>query len=126
MFDRSWQRQGACFQMGGTLFDEDTWHRPALEICRDCPVKRECADDALSRKTASDCGVWGFTSLSQRERLRQRQTDLDTVWKHNANRIDREVAREQEQLAQTSLFDELADMPERLSKVDRLFVYVGA
>jgi len=126
MSEARWRKQGACYRMGGDAFDYDTWHRPAFAICKDCPVKVECANDALSRKTAEDCGVWGFTSLAQRDRLRQKQTDLDTVWKHNEHRLQREIAKEQEELSQTSLFDALVDMPERLSTVDRLFVFVGA
>jgi hypothetical protein len=120
-----WRKQAACYGMGGNAFDHDTWHRPALELCRTCPVKTECLGDALDRKQAADCGVWGFTSLAQRERIRQRHTTPQNVWSYNEQRIDRERAKEEEASLQSSLFADSAKTSERLVTVDRLFMSVG-
>ena len=126
MPEAAWRRQANCYRRGGDLFDHDTWHRPALELCRDCPVKRDCLEDALQRKQASDCGVWGFSSLAQRERMRQGHTTPQNVWAYNQQRIDREAEKERDAASRATLFDEAAATAERLATVDRLFVYVGA
>jgi len=120
MSDTRWHREAACYRLGGDLFDSDTWHSPALALCATCPVKMECATDALSRKSAEDCGIWGFASLAQRDRIRRRQTDLATVWSHNEQRLQKELV-EKETAAQVSLFDELAQAEERRSKVELIF-----
>lgn len=120
-----WHRQAACYGLGGTTFDHDTWHRPALEMCRDCAVRDHCLSDALDRKQAADCGVWGFTSLAQRERIRQGHTTREKVWSYNSERIDRERAKELEADLQASLFVDDEQLAERLVTVDRLYEQVG-
>lgn len=47
--------------------------RPALELCRACPVRRECADYALGSTagTLGLSGIWGGLSARQRRRLRE-------------------------------------------------------
>lgn len=56
---------------------DDPWHsdsaedrRKAMSICADCPVRSECLDDALSRKT--QYGIRGGMTADDRKALLQR------------------------------------------------------
>lgn len=70
-----WMARAACRGQPTELFfpvrGEDV--RPALELCRECPVRRECAEYALGSTagTLAVSGIWGGLSARQRRRLRQ-------------------------------------------------------
>lgn len=49
------------------LFVSGAQQRQATSICRDCPVKRECAAEALDNK--EEYGVWGGLTERQRRSL---------------------------------------------------------
>lgn len=49
------------------LFVSGAQQRQATSICRDCPVKRECAAEALDNK--EEYGVWGGLTERQRRTL---------------------------------------------------------
>ncbi len=73
---REWITDAACLGM----LDDDIWFQPgrgnvpveALRICRGCPVRAECLDDALSSNDPTrDDGVWGGTTPKLRSEIRQ-------------------------------------------------------
>jgi WhiB family redox-sensing transcriptional regulator len=72
-----WQLLGACREEDSELFfgsDDETRRETrdreatAKEVCRRCPVLRECREHVLL--TAQSHGVWGALSESDREDLR--------------------------------------------------------
>lgn len=53
-------------------------------FCRDCPVRRECAEFAIwggptGEVGMYDHGIWGGLSAVQRQRVRRGKLDLDTL-----------------------------------------------
>ena len=44
---------------------------PAKLICRRCPVIEECLAEAMSRSEYEDSGVWGGTTLEERNAMRR-------------------------------------------------------
>ena len=44
-----------------------TRERAAVEVCRSCPVRRECLEHALESR--EPYGVWGGTTEAEREQL---------------------------------------------------------
>lgn len=85
-----WYARAACRgHKAAHLWDDDRWSIAPLSICRTCPVKRECAELAISYADASDCGIWGFTTFMQRGRIRRRRLTLERAWERNASLIDK-------------------------------------
>lgn len=70
-----WQARAACRGMGSVFFPEVEHHKAAVEraraICRECPVRRECLDMALSLPCMTS-GIWGGTTTAQRDGIRRR------------------------------------------------------
>lgn len=66
--DRPWQEYAACREVDPAIFhvEKGESSAPAKRICRGCPVRDECLEDALAR--GDRFGVWG--GLSDRERRR--------------------------------------------------------
>ena len=69
----TWHAEGLCRDH----HTPDLWHpasakddaaREAKTICRVCPVRALCADEALNDPTLS--GVWGGLTANQRTRMR--------------------------------------------------------
>lgn len=58
---------------GGTPRRPDTRVLVAREVCRGCPVRAECLDDAQARREATDPahggGIWGGLTGPERRRL---------------------------------------------------------
>lgn len=73
MTGMDWRTQAACvghdpemwFPVPGDAADK------AKRICRGCPVRRDCLFFALRHPTATRCGIWGGTSRTERDELRQ-------------------------------------------------------
>jgi WhiB family redox-sensing transcriptional regulator len=71
--DLSWQADGRC-----THTNPEVWFpkvgsngTDAKRICRNCPVRVECLDYAMSLGVDTTFGIWGGTS--KRERLKARK-----------------------------------------------------
>lgn len=70
---RSWVDRAACAGMDTELFfparGEST--AEAKAVCRGCPVRAECLDDAVER--GEKFGIWGGASKRERDRLRRQR-----------------------------------------------------
>lgn len=66
-----WWAEAACLGAGPRIFfpTRGAESKTAKAICRSCPVRAECLEDAL--KQGYKFGVWG--GLSERERRRVRR-----------------------------------------------------
>lgn len=67
-----WMERAACLGMDTDVFYPDPGRRsaqPALAICRECPVRQECMDHALSQPEVF--GVWGGATAPERRRMRR-------------------------------------------------------
>jgi WhiB family redox-sensing transcriptional regulator len=63
--DRAWVSEGLCRSKDpDELFVKGAAQRQAANICRHCPVRQQCAADALDNKV--EFGVWG--GMTERER----------------------------------------------------------
>ena len=62
-----WRWEGACVGMGNEMWFPTIGQRPAeaIEVCRGCLVRRECAEYALEHN--QHWGVWG--GLTERQRF---------------------------------------------------------
>lgn len=58
------------------LFVSGAQQRQATSICRNCPVKRECAADALDNKV--EYGIWGGLTERQRRTLLRKHPDVES------------------------------------------------
>lgn len=61
MQSQKWKQEAACLEFDVNLFfdkyEEDVSIRPQIdEFCRDCPVRKLCFAEAVSKK---EWGVWG-------------------------------------------------------------------
>lgn len=66
-----WSLLARCQGMGDAMFPDPVDPRPAREICRGCPVLKECLAEALDERI--EWGVWGgMTERERRSLLRQR------------------------------------------------------
>lgn len=72
----AWVSRGACRGAPTDLFfpEEPGEAEPALQVCRRCPVRAECADYALGIPGLE--GIWGgLTETDRRRHRRHRHTD---------------------------------------------------
>jgi WhiB family redox-sensing transcriptional regulator len=63
----NWRDRAACKGHDSSAFFDDETPRPALAICRRCPVTRECLSAALDN--AEPAGIWGGLTSTQRARI---------------------------------------------------------
>ncbi|HTP16672.1 MAG TPA: WhiB family transcriptional regulator [Streptosporangiaceae bacterium] len=71
-----WGRQAACAGMPVSIFFPDTGHdtRPAKRICRGCPVRGECLEEAMRLDVpGARHGVAGGLSAGERSVLAQQR-----------------------------------------------------
>jgi WhiB family redox-sensing transcriptional regulator len=75
----AWRTDAACQDLGPDLFFPLGTTGPAIvqtitakQICRSCPVRRECLIDALGIPACQDLGIRG--GLTEGERVTLRQT----------------------------------------------------
>ncbi len=78
MTDPDWMLHGQCRGVADPdLFFPDaggaSTAKAAKRVCRPCPVRRTCLEWQLERAPVEsrDFGVWGGTSPTERERIRQ-------------------------------------------------------
>lgn len=70
--DASWKANAACHGMTDVFFpSRGESIAEAREICRRCPVTRECLDYAMRHN--EKFGVWSGTSERQRRRMRRQR-----------------------------------------------------
>jgi len=73
------------------LFVSGARQREVASICRNCPVKWECAADALDNKV--EYGVWGGLTERQRRSLLKKYPEVDSwatfLARHQAHRGSR-------------------------------------
>jgi WhiB family redox-sensing transcriptional regulator len=98
-----WQLRGRCRERGGIQFfhpDDDLGRisrrlreTAAKELCRRCPVRRQCATHAL--KSGEEYGVWGGYSEHDRTLLRDLgwQDALDGDRMADVAKLDVRLAR---------------------------------
>ena len=83
--DTEWQERALCASVDPWLFfqHEGSHSADALKLCRQCPVRAECLESALSweaQQAQQDMrytyGVWGGTTARERRAiLRQRRSN---------------------------------------------------
>lgn len=70
----AWAAQGACIGKDSTLFFPDRENSTeiprAKAVCKTCPVREPCLDEALKSPIADDEGIWGGTTKQERIRIR--------------------------------------------------------
>jgi WhiB family transcriptional regulator, redox-sensing transcriptional regulator len=76
--EMEWQLSGACREMDSWIFfpegrTNEGDVRWAKRICRDCPVRAECQEWALSRH--EEYGVWGGLSDKERKAIWKKQKE---------------------------------------------------
>lgn len=69
-----WYERALCREVDGEIFypEKGGTVEPAKAVCRNCDVRRECLEYALSRN--EEFGVWGGLSERERRALKQRKT----------------------------------------------------
>lgn len=65
-----WRDQAACAGHDPTTWDHG--HPEAYRICRSCPVRADCLNEALTNE--EDAGVWGGVDAPERTHLRRSRT----------------------------------------------------
>jgi WhiB family redox-sensing transcriptional regulator len=79
LLDQNWRAFAGCAKTDPDLFfavgAEE--HRTAKEICRQCPVRRECLSYAMD--VPIDHGIWG--GMTERERRRYRRRAGSSGWR---------------------------------------------
>lgn len=61
----------------------------AKAICRVCPVRRECLEDALR---VGEWGVWGGLTKAERDRCTDSDHDIeDAMAEYDANELEKRV-----------------------------------
>lgn len=65
-------RQALCVNEEPKLFDTTNWlNAPALQICRDCPIKQECVETVNPVRTFFDGIAGGFIWLNGRALVKE-------------------------------------------------------
>lgn len=79
LVDQDWRAEASCSKT-----DPELWfavgaleHKRAKNICRDCPVRRQCLSYAMDAPV--DHGIWG--GLTERERRRFRRQAGNVGWR---------------------------------------------
>ncbi|WP_431195959.1 WhiB family transcriptional regulator [Mycobacterium camsae] len=72
-----WHSRALCRSADAELlFASGAQQRQATSICRNCPVKRECAADALDNKV--EFGIWGGLTERQRRTLLRKHPHVES------------------------------------------------
>ena len=76
----SWQQRAACLGHLTTDWDAQDLTLDCATTCYVCPVRIECFGEAITRGRDSDVGVWGGTTLADRERIRAGKETVHDIW----------------------------------------------
>ena len=70
-----WHTRAACKGLTPDLFFPSVGgNKPstdAIRVCATCPVRTECLNEALKCPPMDDYGVWGGTTVTQRQQIRR-------------------------------------------------------
>jgi WhiB family redox-sensing transcriptional regulator len=77
-YDEDYRTRAVCASTDPELFFETGMTRTAKAICRNCPVTRECLNEALADEIAY--GVWGGMSPPERLQLMRRDHGAKYRW----------------------------------------------
>lgn len=77
-----WKDDAACTGID-PAFDTDFIRAPHVWVCETCPVRMDCLDDALRFIRDGDFGIWGGLSRDQRNLVRTRKSDYESLWQAN-------------------------------------------
>lgn len=89
MTDR-WQTRAACRHKSDARWDFPRMTAWCAELCLSCPVRLECLTEALQRNFDDDVGIWGGTTVAQRDRIRRRRSTVSREWQLTEEWIDEE------------------------------------
>lgn len=67
-----WMELAACRDRTDVDWYADEMSVEAAALCDACPVLRDCLAYALDRESKCDVGIWGGTTLRDRDQLRRR------------------------------------------------------
>jgi WhiB family redox-sensing transcriptional regulator len=76
-YQGSWTTGAKCLGTRDALFVEGAAQRQARVICTSCPVRRECAAEALNNHI--EFGIWGGLTERERRHLLRNRPDV-TCW----------------------------------------------
>lgn len=76
----SWKDEANCARDNDPAWLGDKVTLSIAKKCWPCPVRPDCLFEALRREAASDPGVWGGLSPSERRHVRQDKTRLNEYW----------------------------------------------
>jgi hypothetical protein len=77
-----WKYDALCITDPGGHWDGDLL--PSMwRMCSRCPVIEQCFHEGMSHDYRDDVGVWGGTTVEQRNRIRRRQATFDEVQEEN-------------------------------------------
>ncbi len=88
--DHAWTSEALCRAIDpDALFVRGAEQRKAAVVCRHCPVKQECAAEALDNKV--EFGVWGGMTERQRRALLKQHPEVvswtDFMTKRNGRSV---------------------------------------
>jgi len=75
-----WQELAACAGDRNPDWLADEMTLDCATTCLLCPVRLDCFTEALPRDRHWDAGIWGGTTLLQRDRIRSGKARLADVW----------------------------------------------
>src|ERR1039458_9155923 len=72
--DKNWRRRAACKGLETSTFfleGRSGNYKAALKVCAECPVAKDCLNEALVWELAHDwcAGIWGGKTAQQREKI---------------------------------------------------------
>lgn len=73
-YREGWAAAAKCVGTGDALFVEGAAQRRARAICTPCPVRRECAAEALNEQI--EFGIWGGLTERERRHLLRSRPDV--------------------------------------------------
>ena len=76
----SWKAEAACVGRTDKDWYADFVMPDVAAICGRCPVRTDCLMEALGRRLDEDVGIWGGTSVSQRNAIRRGKLEPWDVW----------------------------------------------
>ena len=75
----AWKADAACIGDPGAHWDGDLLPTMFL-LCMSCPVKADCLMEGLDHDYRDDVGVWGGTTVEQRNRIRRAKLEPEQAW----------------------------------------------
>jgi hypothetical protein len=77
-----WKLKAACLSDPGGHWDGDLL--PSMwDTCSRCPVIEQCLAEGMSHDYRDDVGVWGGTTVEQRNRMRRGKLTAERAWLEN-------------------------------------------